>query len=353
MNNEIHSNTLRDLTRDFLSISKNNVLLCEGIDDGFYSTISSLSSEFSTQCYEIPCSENSMIGLALSASSYEITTIVCLQRVEFALLAIEQFINNAAKNTFLTNGSYKNPCLFRFVIGRGWGQGPSHSQSFETIFSQIPDINVFMPVFPHDSELIFKNFPLYKSPTICLEHRWVHYSFDTPSSRKNSEPTSYCLNKGNDLTVVGYSYNVLIANIVAGVFASHNIDIEIINLLCLSNINYKLIADSINKTNALLLLDLDDRRFSVSSEIISQLSLQGSLSSLIKKPFRLANKGIYSPASPTLAKEYYLNANDIAKKIVDILDINEMVALSIFNELDAIDSEFPSDIPNRTFSGPF
>ena len=182
MNNLSHAQLIRKSTEEFLKSDNSNILLCEGIDDNFYSTIDGLSISYPEQSYEIPCSENSMVGMSLSASSYEVTTMVCLQRVEFALLAIEQLVNNSAKNCFLTNNQRKNPCLFRFVIGRGWGQGPSHSQSFETLFAQIPDITVFMPVFPNDSKLIFSNFTSFNHPCISLEHRWTHYSFDTDFS---------------------------------------------------------------------------------------------------------------------------------------------------------------------------
>ena len=103
------------------------------------------------QCYELPCAENASVGMAMSSSTYGLTTILCFQRVEFALLAIEQFVNYSAKNNYLAGGKRPNPCLFRMVIGRGWGQGPSHSQSLETIFAQIPNLNVFLPTFPRDT----------------------------------------------------------------------------------------------------------------------------------------------------------------------------------------------------------
>ena len=93
-----HSELIRELTNEFLDENPNHLLLCEGIDDGFYSTINGLPSLYPSQCYELPCSENSMVEWHY-ASNYEVTTLVCLQRVEFALLAIEQLANNAAKIT--------------------------------------------------------------------------------------------------------------------------------------------------------------------------------------------------------------------------------------------------------------
>jgi pyruvate dehydrogenase E1 component beta subunit len=327
--------------------------LCEGIDDNFYSTIDGLSLDYPEQSYEIPCSENSMVGMSLSASSYGITTLVCLQRVEFALLAIEQLVNNSAKNNFLTNNQRNNPCLFRFVIGRGWGQGPSHSQSFETLFAQIPDINVFMPVFPSDSKLIFSNFPTFDHPSISLEHRWTHYSFDTESSIENCTLGSYCVTNGKDLTLVAYSYNVLLAKAIADEFDKFNINIEVINLFRLSCVDIELIAKSINETNLLLLLDLDDRSFSVSSEILGKLAVKNLLSCLKKPPRKLSNHGKYSPSSPRLSADYYLKSSDIAKAACDLLDLDCTIKDELLHKVATVEKSVPADVPNHNFSGPF
>ena len=353
MNSLSHAQVIHQATDDYLKSDPSNVLLCEGIDDGFYSTIDGLSLKYPEQSYEIPCSENSMVGMALSASSYEVTTLVCLQRVEFALLALEQLINNSAKNNFLTNNQRNNPCLFRFVIGRGWGQGPSHSQSFETIFAQIPDINVFMPVFPNDSKLIFSNFKNHNHPCISLEHRWIHYSFDTDSSNNNCTLSSYRVTSGNDLTIVAYSYNVLLAKSIANEFAKFSISIEVINLFRLSMINIELINKSINKTNLLLLLDLDDRSFSVSSEILGKLSISNSLSCLRKPPKRLSNHGTYCPSSKKLSSDYYLTGTEIAKAASDLLNLDHFTEIELLHKITAIENSVSSDVPNQTFSGPF
>ena len=85
----------------------------------------------------MPTSENGSLGIAIEPL-YQDKPIVSFHRVEFALLALEQIINNAAKTSFLSEGKLKVPLVIRLIVGRGWGQGPNHSQSLETIFSQIP-----------------------------------------------------------------------------------------------------------------------------------------------------------------------------------------------------------------------
>ena len=172
----LHSEFIKNQIEEFLNSSEKNLLFCEGIEDTFYGTLPPINENYKSQCYELPCSENASVGMVLGAASYGLMPIICFQRVEFALLAFEQIVNNSSKISYLSNNKRTNPSLFRLVIGRGWGQGPSHSQSLETIFAQVPSLNVVLPVFPEDSKLIFETFSKQISPTISLEHRWVHFN---------------------------------------------------------------------------------------------------------------------------------------------------------------------------------
>ena len=124
----MHSHHINSLTRNYLSTHRQSLLLCEGIDDGFFGTIAGIPSKFHHQCIELPCSENTTVGIALSASLFGCYPILCFQRVEFVLLALEQLFNNASTVRYLSRDELSFPVVFRFVIGRGWGHGPGPSQ---------------------------------------------------------------------------------------------------------------------------------------------------------------------------------------------------------------------------------
>ena len=109
----IHSETIKDLTEKFLNSSKKNLLFCEGIDDTFYGTIPFIKEDYKYQCFELPCSENASVALVLGASCYGLKPIICFQRVEFALLAFEQFVNNSSKISYLSANKRVNPSLFK------------------------------------------------------------------------------------------------------------------------------------------------------------------------------------------------------------------------------------------------
>ena len=120
----------------------------EGILDpsAIYGTTKDLNKFIdSKRIIEMPLSENSLTGVAIGAAMMGKRPILSFHRVEFALLAIEQIFNNAAKANFLSGGSYSTPLLVRAIIGRGWGQGPSHSQGFESVFASVPGLKVVCP----------------------------------------------------------------------------------------------------------------------------------------------------------------------------------------------------------------
>lgn len=354
MNQLSHANVILGLTEAYLRENRNNILMCEGIDDGFYGTIKGCSDKYKNQCYELPCSENSVVGMAISASTYEITTLVCFQRVEFALLAIEQFANNSSKNLYLSDNKRLNPCLFRFVIGRGWGQGPSHSQSFETMFAQIPDLNVYMPVYPNDSKIIFDIYKSHQTPTISLEHRWIHYSYDTNESLINSSASSYVVKKGKHLTIVSYSYNVLLASCLAEIMRDFGIEIEVINLFCISEIDMKCIYESVEISKLLLIIGSDQKNYSVESQILSNLTIERlSLAQQIKGIKLLTNKGKYSPSSPAQSQYHYVSLTDIAAESCEMLNLNARLTQSVLERAKKVEDQKPHDVPNQSYTGPF
>ena len=101
---------------------------------------------------EMPIAENGAVGIAVGAALNGQRPIISFHRVEFALLALEQIVNNAAKSHYISNGQHKVPLVIRMVIGRGWGQGPEHSQSLEPMFAYFPGLKVVMPAFAADAK---------------------------------------------------------------------------------------------------------------------------------------------------------------------------------------------------------
>ena len=134
---------------------KNVLLFAEGIDDpsSVFGTTKDLKQVYGEdRIIEMPVSENGLCGVAIGAALMGKRPVISFHRVEFALLALEQIMNNAAKAHYISNGKHRVPLVIRAIIGRGWGQGPEHSQSLEILFASIPGLKVIMPTFPNDAK---------------------------------------------------------------------------------------------------------------------------------------------------------------------------------------------------------
>lgn len=157
---------------------ENVIFMAEGVKEptGFFGTLSGFGEVLEpSRLIEMPIAENGLIGIAVGAAMSGKKVVISLQRVEFAMLALEQIFNNAAKSHYVSNGAHSVPIVLRLVVGRGWGQGPEHSQSLESMFSMFPGLKVVMPVFPGTAKGLTIGAINDPNPVIMIEHRWCHY----------------------------------------------------------------------------------------------------------------------------------------------------------------------------------
>ena len=272
------------------------------------------------------------------------------QRVDFALLAIEQIFNNCAKAFFVSNSKHKIPIVIRMIIGRGWGQGPMHSQILDSIFAQVPGLKVIMPTFPSD----FKGYLLAaiedQNPVIFLEHRWLH-------NIKGKVNTKYYLNNlneikkienGKDITIVANGYNLLEVLELKKLLNSNNVTFDLFDLSILQPLKTIQIEKSVKKTGRILVIDSGFKKLGIGSEIISRIS-ENSINYLKSKPIRLGLPFIPTPSTRFLANEYYVSKEKILLAISKILNKKNLY-LKNFRKLK---NNIPIDIPDLNFKGPF
>ncbi len=115
-----------------MSMDKNVICYGLGVDDpkGIFSTTLGLKDKFGPErVFDMPTSENAMTGIAIGAALNGIRPVMTHQRLDFFLLALDQLVNNAAKWHYMFGAHLSVPITIRLLVGRGWGQGPTHSQS--------------------------------------------------------------------------------------------------------------------------------------------------------------------------------------------------------------------------------
>ncbi len=247
---------------------KNVLLMGQGIDDkgAFYGTTAGLRPIYGDRLIETPVSENAMVGVAVGLAISGKRPVIQFHRVEFALLAMEQIINNAAKMHYISNGQHKCPLVIRMIVGRGWGQGPCHSQSLEAMFAYIPGLKVIMPTFPEDYKGMLISAIEDDNPVVIIEHRWTHYvKGNVPEGYYKSDITKpKKLKEGTCCTFVSTSY--------AGIhlMQPQYENADVFDLRVLRPLNIEDIIDSVRKTGILYTHDTGYKTYGIMAEIITR-----------------------------------------------------------------------------------
>ena len=328
-------------------------VICYGLgtDDpkGVFGTTLNLHEHFGNdRVFDMPTSENAMTGVAIGAALNGIRSVVTHQRLDFFLLAMDQLVNNAAKWHYMFGGQSCVPITIRLIIGRGWGQGPTHSQNLQAWFAHIPGLKVVMPATAADAKGLLLESIFDNNPVVFLEHRWLHnLEGDVPEDDfRIPIGKAQKLSKGDDLTIVSSSYMTVEALHAIEKLKSENISCDLIDLRSVNPIDWQTIFSSINKTGRLLVLDTATQTCSIAGEIIARVTME-CFDKLKDAPQRIALPDVPTPTSFELTKNFYKRAEDIVVSAGKMLNKNIDVSSIIGNR------KFPHDIPGNWFKGPF
>jgi pyruvate/2-oxoglutarate/acetoin dehydrogenase E1 component len=333
------------------------IFFAEGIADpsSVYGTTEGLQKHISKdRIIEMPLSENSLTGVAIGAAMSGKRPVLSFQRVEFALLAMEQIVNNAAKTHYISAGQHRVPIVIRLIVGRGWGQGPEHSQSLESMFALIPGLKVIMPTFPADAKGMIIAAIQDDSPVIVIEHRWCHYvQGDVPAGTYTSSLNGPLrLREGNDLTIVSTSLMTLEAMWAADQLAASGFTVDLFDLRVVRPLNTAPIKESVRKTGRLITIDTGFRMFGIGSEIVSQVA-EECFSSLKSPPARIGLPEHPTPSSRGYLPGIYPDSSTILKVSASMLNWDSDQLQRSLQALEAMRPEHPIDVPDPGFKGPF
>lgn len=298
--------------------------------------------------FDIPCSENAITGIGVGAAMLGFKSIMTHQRLDFFLLAMDQLVNSAAKWNYMFGGNTPIPITIRLILGRGWGQGPTHSQNLQAWFAHIPGLKVVSPSNASDAKGLLIASIFDPNPVIFLEHRWLHNS----KSQVADESFAIEIGKakivksGSDITLVASSY--LVAEAVSAsehLYHEFGISSEVIDLRSIKPLDTATVIKSVKKTNRLLCIDPGASSFSVSSEIICRV-VESIDFKYVDSIAKIGMPDIPEPTSYALTKDFYNNADDIINKVLGSFGYNELQKPIIRNQEH-------HDIPGKWFTGPF
>lgn len=346
---------IRDSLDQNMSKYKNLITLGEGIDDpsSMFGTTKGLRKKHGlNRTIEMPLSENCMIGAAIGASMMGDKVVVNLQRVEFALLALEQIINNAAKTHYLSNGKHNVDIVIRLIVGRGWGQGPEHSQTLESLFASIPGLKVFMPAFPFEAYQLMNLAIKDPNPIIFIENRWSHYTQGKINKLNSMYNKSFSkLSNGDSLTLISSGYSSTVCYELVLLLKRFNIHIDFFNLKIIRPLNIEQIKKSITKTKKIITIDSGHKILGIGAEIIAKLVEEDYKFDL--PPIRLGMPDHPTPSSRIFISKVYVDSHQILKAIFSLIKVGDKVKDQIIKRYNIKNNSLPKDIPDPKFKGPF
>lgn len=295
---------------------------------------------------DMPTSENGMTGVALGTTLAGMRPVLVHQRLDFALLAIEQMVNQAAKWRYMFGGQMGAPLVIRLVVGRGWGQGTQHAQSLHSWFAHIPGLKVALPATPADAKGLLLSAIDDEDPVIFIEHRWLHGVFGPVPEGDAREPLGVAriARAGGDVTIAAVSYMTIEALRAAELLAPLGVSAEIVDLRSLRPLDEATLLGSVRKTRRLLVADTGWVFGGFSGELAA-LAAEKAWDALVAPPRRLGTADCPIPSTPALANLCYPRAEELAEAALGLVGRPELAA--------KLERRPPSDVPDPGFTGPF
>ena len=331
------------------SMKNSSKVICFGLGvtdpKGVFGTTIGLEKKFgSTRVFDVPASENALTGFAIGSSLNQKIPILTHQRLDFALLSLDQIINGAAKWLYMFGGQFNVPITIRMIIGRGWGQGPTHSQNLHSIFAHIPGLKVVSASFPDDSANLLYSSIFDPNPVIFLEHRWLHNSLgNIPKNlKKNQLGKCKIIRKGKDLTLVGFSYMAIECLEAAKILDEYNISCEVIDLRTISPLDFKTLKSSVSKTKRALITDTSNSFCGLSSTISN--FLYSNIKNLKNKIEILSMPYCPEPTSYKLIDGFYNDRYKIVNSVLKMFKNKNKITNN---------KKLKPDVPGDWFKGPF
>ncbi|MEM7056991.1 MAG: transketolase C-terminal domain-containing protein [Pseudomonadota bacterium] len=343
---------IQEATDQAMAADKDVLLMGLGVPGptGVFGTTKGLQEKYGPdRVFDMPSSENAMTGVALGAATRGKRPIMVHMRVDFAVLSLEPIVNQAAKWHYMYGGRMKAPLVIRMIIGRGWGQGPQHSQSLQAWFAHTPGLKVVMPARPYDMKGMLLAAVQDDAPVIILEHRWLYNLTGPVPEHAYTAPLdgAAVIREGTDVTIAAASLMTIEAMKAADVLAEMGVSAEVLDLRSVAPIDALTLNASLAKTGRLVAADTGHAECGVAAEILA-IAGESAFKSLRAAPRRVALPPIPSPTTPALADLYFPGARQIAQEALATLGRDDSVPEDPLPE-----GRRWRDTPDPSFTGPY
>ena len=292
---------------------------------GVYKVTQGLLAEFGNKrVKDTPISEEIIVGAATGAAMGGVRPVAELMTMNFALLAMDQIVNNTAKLHYMFGGQTKVPMVIRIPQGAGKQLGAQHSQHLEAYFMHCPGLRVVMPSNPADAKGLLKSSIRDENPVIFIEDQGLYSTVGEVPEGEYVLPLGKAniIKSGEDLTIISYSRMLLDCIEAAIELEKYNIKAEVIDLRCLNPLDKKTIIDSVNKTGLAIVANEAWMTGSAGAEIAS-LIMENCFESLDAPVIRISAKDIPMPYNKELEQAALPHKDDIVKTALYLLQGNQ------------------------------
>jgi acetoin:2,6-dichlorophenolindophenol oxidoreductase subunit beta len=288
---------------------------------GIFGSTTEATKRFPDRVFDAPAMENALTGIAIGAAAVGKRPIIVHPRNDFMFLAFDMMINLAAKWKYMYGGNAGSvPIVVRAVIGKGWGQGASHSQSLQSVLAHFPGLNVVMPAFPADAKGLLMSALTHSSPVIMLEHRTLYDTEGDVPEAPHYTPIGKAavVREGKDITIVATSFMAYEALHAAEQLAKEGVSAEVVDVRSIRPLDEETILQSIKKTGRLIAADTSWELCGFSSEVAA-LAAEKGFKYLKAAVRRITPADCPSPVSQPLEKAFYPTATTIARASLAML----------------------------------
>jgi len=289
--------------------------------NGAYKASKGMLDEFGEKrVIDTPISELGFSGIGVGSTMTGNRPIIEFMTFNFALVGIDQIINNAAKIRQMSGGQFPCPIVFRGPTGSAGQLAATHSQAFESWYANCPGLKVIIPSNPYDAKGLLKSAIRDNDPVIFMESEQMYGDKGEVPEGEYTLPIGVAeiKRKGKDVTIISFGKIIKEAYIAAESLAKDGIDCEIIDLRTIRPMDYQAIFDSVKKTNRLVILEEAWPFGNVSTEITYQV--QSEIFDFLDAPIEKINTAdTPAPYSPVLLAEWLPNSVDVIKAVKKVM----------------------------------
>jgi pyruvate dehydrogenase E1 component beta subunit len=229
-----------------------------GVYQGAYKVSRGLLDEFGPmRVVDTPITELGFAGVGVGAAMVGLRPVVEFMTWNFALLAVDQLVNSAAKMRYMSNGQVGVPAVFRGPGGAALQLGAQHSQAFESWYAHIPGLKVVMPATPADAKGLLKSAIRDDNPVVFIESERLYNTKGEVPEGEHVVPIGQAdiKREGNDVTIVCHSKTVSVVLRAAEQLSKDGVNAEVLDLRTIRPLDTDAVLESVGKTHRCVVVE--------------------------------------------------------------------------------------------------